>query len=55
MDYKDSKWITPTQDGVEATGKGNAKDSEGGALPFTASRDLGDGEVRVLSRMPPRF
>ena len=44
MDYKDSKWVTPTQDWVEATGKVIPKDSEQARFLYS-SRDLGDGEI----------
>jgi sugar phosphate isomerase/epimerase len=56
MDYKDSKWVTPTQDWVEATGKVIPKDSEQARFLFS-SVDLGDGEVdfpgchRILKSM----
>jgi inosose dehydratase len=56
MDYKDSKWVTPTQDWVEATGRVIPKDSPQAKFLWS-SCDLGDGEVdfpgchRVLKSM----
>jgi inosose dehydratase len=44
MDYKDSKWVTPTQDWVEATGKVFPKDSEEARFLWS-SCDLGDGDI----------
>lgn len=44
MDYKDSKWVTPTQDWVEATGRVLPKDSEAAKFMWS-SMDLGDGEI----------
>jgi len=44
MDYKDSKWVTPTQDWVEATGRVLPKDSDGAKFLWS-SNDLGDGEI----------
>jgi sugar phosphate isomerase/epimerase len=44
MDYKDSKWVTPTQNWVEANGRVVSKDSEQGKFLWS-SVDLGDGEI----------
>jgi sugar phosphate isomerase/epimerase len=44
LDYKDSKWTTPTKDWVQPNGKVFPKDSSDARF-FNSSYDLGDGEV----------
>lgn len=44
IDYKDSKWTTPTADWVEGNGKVYAKDSENAKF-FNSIYDMGDGEI----------
>lgn len=44
LDYKDSKWTTPTKDWVQPNGRVFPKDSESARF-FTSSYDLGDGQV----------
>ena len=44
LDYKDSKWTTPTTDWVQPNGKMLAKDSQQARF-FSSIYDLGDGEV----------
>jgi len=44
LDYKDSKWTTPTKDWVQPNGKVFPKDSEQARF-FSSSYDLGDGQV----------
>jgi inosose dehydratase len=44
LDYKDSKWTTPTKDWVQPNGKVFAKDSDSAKF-FNSSYDLGDGQV----------
>ena len=44
LDYKDSKWTTPTADWVQPNGKVLAKDSTQAKF-FNSIYDLGDGEV----------
>jgi len=44
LDYKDSKWTTPTKDWVQPNGKVYPKDSEEARF-FNSSYDLGDGQV----------
>lgn len=44
LDYKDSKWTTPTTDWVQPNGKVFSKDSESARF-FLSSYDLGDGQV----------
>jgi inosose dehydratase len=44
LDYKDSKWTTPTSDWVQPNGKTLAKDSSQAKF-FDSIYDLGDGEV----------
>ena len=44
LDYKDSKWTTPTSDWVQPNGKALAKDSSQAKF-FDSIYDLGDGEV----------
>ena len=51
LDYKDSKWTTPTTDWVQPNGKVLAKDSSQAKF-FDSIYDLGDGEVD-FPRMPP--
>jgi sugar phosphate isomerase/epimerase len=59
LDYKDSKWTTPTSDWVQPNGKSLAKDSSQAKF-FDSIYDLGDGEVdfpgchRVLKSMKYR-
>ena len=44
LDYKDSRWTTPTQDVVQPNGKVLPKDSADARF-FSSIYDLGDGEV----------
>ena len=44
LDYKDSKWTTPTQNWVQPNGKTFPMDSEQARF-FNSSYDLGDGQV----------
>lgn len=44
LDYKDSKWTTPSKDWVQPNGKVYPKDSETARF-FNSSYDLGDGQV----------
>ncbi len=44
LDYKDSKWTTPTKDWVQPNGTVFPKDSESARF-FNSSYDLGDGQV----------
>jgi sugar phosphate isomerase/epimerase len=44
LDYKDSKWTTPTKDWVQPNGKVYSKDSETARF-FNSSYDLGDAQV----------
>jgi inosose dehydratase len=44
LDYKDSKWTTPTKDWVQPNGTVIPKDSETARF-FNSSYDLGDGQV----------
>jgi sugar phosphate isomerase/epimerase len=44
LDYKDSKWTTPSKDWVQPNGTKFPKDSETARF-FNSSYDLGDGEV----------
>jgi sugar phosphate isomerase/epimerase len=44
LDYKDSRWTTPTQDWVQPNGKVLPKDSTDARF-FASIYDLGDGEV----------
>jgi inosose dehydratase len=44
LDYKDSKWTTPTSDWVQPNGKVISKDSTDARF-FSSIYDLGDGEV----------
>ena len=44
MDYKDSRWTTPTEDVVQPNGKVLAKDSADAKF-FSSIYDLGDGQV----------
>lgn len=44
LDYKDSKWTTPTKDWMQPNGKVFPKDSEQARF-FSSSYDLGDGQV----------
>lgn len=44
LDYKDSKWTTPTRDWVQPNGKVFPRDSEQARF-FNSSYDLGDGQV----------
>jgi sugar phosphate isomerase/epimerase len=44
LDYKDSKWTTPSKDWVQPNGKVFPKDSPDARF-FNSSYDLGDGEV----------
>jgi sugar phosphate isomerase/epimerase len=44
LDYKDSKWTTPTKDWVQPDGKVYPKDSPTAKF-FNSSYDLGDGQV----------
>lgn len=44
LDYKDSKWTTPTKDWVQPNGKVFPRDSDSARF-FNSSYDLGDGQV----------
>lgn len=48
LDYKDSKWTTPTKDWVQPNGRVFPKDSAAARF-FNSSYDLGDGQVNFPS------
>jgi inosose dehydratase len=47
LDYKDSRWTTPTQDVMQPNGKSLPKESETARF-FSSIYDLGDGQVDFL-------